>query len=128
MPIVLITLTLGIFIGYWLCRMQLRGKFLLLDEKMPLPDPWCHPSEAPLSQQWNLPTHNAPPLTEHHGLIPIEPSRRVLKHFPNAPLEHFSAKQVIGGQDSHGFSRTPQYPNGLEGWYQDHGFRTVVDE
>lgn len=129
MPIVLFTLALGIVIGYWFCRMQLRGKFLLAEEQTPLPGPWCHPSEAPLSQEWNLPTRPVDPVQSYTEAVPaIQPSRRVLRRFPDAPEEHFSAKQIIGGQDEHGFPRVPQYPDGLIGWYRDHGFRTTVEE
>jgi hypothetical protein len=107
MPIVLITLTLGIVIGYWLCRMQLRGKFLLADEQMPLPGPWCTPDEAPLSQQWKLPPHQSPP-TEPPTLI----------HTPRCP-EGYSAKQVLGYKHF-GTLNSPQYPGGFEQWRKDH--------
>ena len=89
MPIVLIVFAVGIGVGYWLCRMQLRGKFLLAEEAMEeakgmtpplpqptdtpgeLPGPWCRPEESPLalSQQWGLPNyHNAPQQSPEYAL------------------------------------------------------------
>ena len=125
MPAVIFIWLVGIAVGYWLCRMQLRGKFELaqdvLDGRLsiqPVESPSCPPEPPPLSQQWNLPTHNRPSLTEHSGLI----------RTPGCP-DGFSAKQILSTHtDEHGFPKTPQYPGGLEGWYEHHGFPISTSE
>ena len=125
-PLVLFIFLVGCVVGYLFARVQLRGRFLLaLDgrEEAPLPGPWCPPEAAPLSQQWNLPARTVDPVQSYTEAVPaIQPSRRVLRRFPDAQPMYFSAKQIIGRQDEHGFPRAPQYPDGLTGWYRDHGF------
>ena len=108
MPAVLFIFVVGIVLGYWLCRMQLRGKFLLAEEMKPLPPPWRPPplefapptqtQELPLSVAWNLPHHSPPP-------------ELVSDNTPHG----FSAKQVLG-YNVFGYRHEPQYPGGIREW------------
>jgi len=119
MPIVLITLGVGIAVGYWLCRMQLRGKFLLAEEGQPF---WGE--VAPTTQIQTPPT-----IIVECNHTPIKPHRRVLRKFPDAQTEYFSAKQVIGGYDDRGFRiGAPEYPGGIKAWNRDHGWVKEDDE
>jgi len=53
----------------------------------------------------------------------------VLKKFPDAGVEYFSAKRVIGGYDDRGFRiDEPEYPGGLQAWNIDHGWVTKKEE
>lgn len=109
MPIVLFTFALGIFIGYWLCRMQLRGKFLLADEQMPLPPPWRAPEPLPtLTPPTDAP---APALTVKSENTP----------------HGYSAKQVLGYNDW-GRIHHPQYPGGIQQWDVDVNGITRTEE
>lgn len=119
MPIVYITLVVGIALGYWIARKQLAGKFILAEEAMeeatwraieienerhaPItPTP-------PLSEQWGLPNyHNQPPVQSH-----VNPLDLPLIREDGRP--QWSAKQVIG-YNEWGFERAPQYPGGLSVW------------
>lgn len=119
MPIVLFTLALGIALGYWIARMQLRGKFILAEEameeatwraieqdgEMPHPSPPTLP--LPLSEQWGLP-HCRPPVQSH-----VNPLDLPLIREDGRP--QWSAKQVIG-YNVWGFEHPPQYPGGLPVW------------
>ena len=123
MPIVLITLGVGIAVGYWLCRMQLRGKFLLAEEMQPLPPSWLPPTD------YIPPPPVEPTIIVECNHTPIKPHRRVLRKFPDAQTEYFSAKQVIGGYDDRGFRiDVPEYPGGIKAWNRDHGWVKEDDE
>jgi hypothetical protein len=121
MPIVLITLMVGIGLGYWLCRMQLRGKWILAEEAASLPPSWCRPEDAPLptqrislplSQEWNLPRRDpradwTPPKNWEY----LHPPRQY------CPPPEYTAATVIG--DSF-YEIPPDYPGGIEAWKEAH--------
>lgn len=121
MPIVLFAVFLGTFLGYWLARTQLKGKWILVEEAMeeatwraieieqerqaatpPTPPP------VPLSEQWGLPNYrNAHPEPQFnaHDLPLIREDGR----------PQWSAKQIIG-YNLWGYEHSPQYPGGLPVW------------
>ena len=101
MPVVLMTLVVGIVVGYWLCRMQLRGKFLIAEEMRPLPQSWCPPEESPLPPTRSIYTQSLSPP-------PRPPTDKNCPH-------GFSAKQVIGYNDF-GYRHPAQYPGGIRAW------------
>ena len=104
MPIVLITIVVGLLTGYWLCRMQLRGKWLIVEERERKLDTqsWCRPEDAPL----------ALPLTEQWHL----PGSPYLIRTPRCP-DGFGAAQVIGDK---WYGVPPLYPGGIEEWKETH--------
>lgn len=123
---------LGVGCGYWLARVQLRGRFELAAEAIqdarsrPMePTPVPQPSEPKTGRQ----RPDGDPLQPYCENVPlIRPSRRVLKRFPNSRVSHFKASQIIGGYDAHGFPRSPQFPGGLEEWNRVHGFVTATTD
>jgi hypothetical protein len=123
-PAVLFIFVVGIVLGYWLCRMQLRGKFLIAEEMQPLPPSW-----SPPPPEFAPPPSGPPTIIVECNHTPIKPHRRVLKKFPDNGVEYFSAKQVIGGYDKRGFCiKEPEYPGGIKAWNIDHGWVTESEE
>mgnify|MGYP006932125742 CR=1 FL=1 len=118
MPAVIFIFMVGIAVGYWLCRAQLRGKFILAKEEMdhavsarlnaewiaahPPPQPQPQPTqtqEQPLSVAWNLPHH---------------PDLIKTRRCPTG----FSAKQVLGF--TYPYNYEPIYPGGIKEWDATH--------
>ena len=106
MPAVIFIFMVGIAVGYWLCRMQLRGKFLLAEEEMD------RAVSARLNAEW-MATHPPwPPPTQPQPTHTQElPPGLVSDNTPHG----FSAKQVIG-YDDFGYKHESQYPGGIRSW------------
>lgn len=104
MPIVLITLIVGVVVGYWLCRMQLRGKFILAKEEMD------HAVSARLNAEW-MATHPPTQTQTQEQPLSVLWDLPISKNTPNG----FSAKQVLG-YNVFGYRREPQYPGGIREW------------
>lgn len=83
-----------------------------------------HGDGRPLSEQWNLPHRRSKAVQDDSDAMPpVRPGHRIRKKYPDAPVEYFSAKQVLATLDDRGFPiDKPQYPGGLHGWYRDHGW------
>lgn len=112
----LVLVVVGGVIGYWVCRMQLRGKFLLVEEMTPLPPSWCLPQEAPIYQEAHPPTQALPAVS-----VDPRADRDSLIRTRLCP-DGYSAKQILSTHvDSRGFPKPAQYPGGLNAWYRDHG-------
>lgn len=137
MPIVLFALALGIAIGYWICRTQLKGKFILVEEEMeaatwraieiekerglhPAP-PTPTPTPPPLSQAWGLPNyhHNRPQPTKSLPPPLYNGDKVVWLHPPKDREEtpQYSAAQIIGDKF---YAIPPDYPGGIEAWKDEH--------
>ena len=115
---------LGCGCGYWLARIQLRGRFELAADALQEPTPVPQLSEAKILP----PAPRQDALRTYCESVPlIHPSRRVLRRFPDSRPSHFTASQIIGGYDDHGFPRSPQFPGGLEEWNRVHGFNVPAD-
>ena len=121
MPIVLIALAVGIGLGYWLCRMQLRGKWILANEERARVEAYrLHLSwlsvnpptpTLPLSQEWNLPRDPRKDWTPPKNWEYLHPPR------PYCPPLEYTASTVIGDPF---YGIPPDYPGGIDAWKESH--------
>lgn len=100
MPVVLITLAIGLGVGYWFCLMQMRGRIAMIVDAL-------RQTEAERNHYRHMLENVPPPPPPEQVFVP-------------GCTKCLSAKSVLGFNDF-GNVHPPVYEGGLNRWKEIHG-------